>query len=85
MGNTFKNCATRVLRLSYNYGPTVNVMYNNFAEGTKYETYDQKTAIVNFTNNYYAETQTTTTSDYGVITSKDALDAAYAEYLSTLE
>ena len=59
--------------------PVINVKYNYFDAETSYKASSGNGYPTIVTeNNYYAAAQTTATSDYGVLTSKEALDEAYA-------
>ena len=86
IGNTFDEFYGTTFAYTNGSNFKANIMYNYFTTTCAFKSATIPTgATVTYLNNYYAAAQTTTTSDYGVITSKDALDAAYAEYLSTLE
>lgn len=61
-------------------GSIYNVMYNYFDNATSYKITTVGSATINYLNNYYAAGQTTATSDYGVITSLDALETSYNSY-----
>ena len=61
-------------------GSKVNIMYNAYDANTAYKLTTTGSATITYTKNYYAATQTTSTSDYGVITSLEALETAYAAY-----
>lgn len=65
-----------------NAGSVYNVQYNYFDSATSFKITNVGSGTVNYINNYYAGTQTTTTSDYGVITSVDKLEEAYAAYIA---
>ena len=85
IGNTFDEFYGTTFAYSNDTGSKVNIMYNYFTTTCKFKSGSiPSNTKVTYSNNYYATTQTTATSDYGVITSKDALDAAYQEYLATL-
>jgi len=62
--------------------PEINVKYNYFDEGTSYKC---SYAGINYENNYYAAEQTNATSDYGQVTSKEALDDLYKDYAATIQ
>ncbi len=66
-------------------GSKQNIMYNYLDSQTAFKLTTKGSGTITYTNNYYAAAQTTATSDYGVLASKDALDAAYAAYKATLE
>ena len=55
----------------------INVKYNIFNK-TSYKGSGTGTYV--YVNNFYGVAQATATSDYGVITSVEALEAAYAAY-----
>ena len=65
---------------SANATSVVDVMYNLFGEAALYKISNTGSSTINYVNNYYATTQTTVTSDYGVIASVQALKEAYAAY-----
>ena len=66
--------------------PVINVKYNYFDAETSYKASSGSGYPTIVTeNNYYAAAQKTATSDYGVLTSKEALDEAYAAYKKSLE
>ena len=85
IGNEFYNFKGSTFSSNNDNGSQFNIKYNYFDQNTNFKLGTIGSAKFAYTNNYYEASQTTTTSDYGVITSKDALDAAYAEYLATLE
>ena len=76
IGNVFNTLAGTIFSSNYSEaGAVINFEYNaytncNYKQGST-------DATCNYVNNYYALEQTTATSDYGVITSKEALDEAY--------
>ena len=63
-------------------GSVYKVQYNYFDSATSFKITNAGSGTINYINNYYAATQTTTTSDYGVITSVDKLEEAYDAYLA---
>ena len=58
-------------------GSTYNIKYNYFDAKTSYKISKPGSGTINYLGNYYAAAQTTTTSDYGVITSLEAMEQAY--------
>jgi len=81
VGNKYNNVSGNI----YNFtgsasGAKVNIMYNAYDTNTAYKLTTTGSATITYTNNYYAATQTTSTSDYGVITSLEKLETAYAAY-----
>ena len=83
IGNEFNYFKGSTFDARYASGSTINVKYNYFDANTSYKI--SYSANYVYLNNYYAAAQSTSTSDYGVITSKAALDAAYESYLSSLK
>lgn len=83
IGNEFNYFKGSTFDARYASGSTINVKYNYFDTNTSYKI--PYSANFVYLNNYYAAAQTTATSDYGVITSKAALDAAYESYLASLK
>ena len=83
IGNEFDYFKGSTFDARYASGSTINVKYNYFDANTSYKI--SYSANYVYLNNYYAAAQSTSTSDYGVITSKAALDAAYESYLSSLK
>ena len=79
-GNKFYNFKGSTFAFTAAATSKVSVSYNYFDAGTAYKIGTAGSTTFTYTNNYYAATQTTATSDYGVITSLDALEAAYKEY-----
>ena len=58
-------------------GSIYNIQYNYFDKATSYKITTLGAGTINYLNNYYEATQTTTTSDYGVIESLEELETAY--------
>ena len=58
-------------------GSTYNIKYNAFLNLNYKQDATAGAGTYNYENNYYALEQTTSTADYGVITSLEALEAAY--------
>lgn len=80
IGNTFDEFYGTTFAYTNNTGSKVDIMYNYFTGTCSFRSGSIPASTkVSYSNNYYATAQTTSTSDYGVITSKEALDAAYAE------
>ena len=59
-------------------GSETNIKFNSFGAVNYKATHGSGT--YNYEGNYYEESQTTATADYGVITSIEALEAAYAAF-----
>ena len=59
-------------------GATYNIKFNAFLDLNYKQDATAGSGTYVYENNYYALEQTTSTSDYGVITSVEALEAAYA-------
>ena len=59
-------------------GATYNIKFNAFLDLNYKQDTNAGSGDYVYENNYYALEQTTSTSDYGVITSVEALEAAYA-------
>ena len=77
VGNTFNKLSGTILSSNGSVeGATINVKYNAYMN-CSYKQGTSGSATYNHENNYYALEQKTATSDYGTITSKEALDAAY--------
>lgn len=83
IGNEFNYFKGSTFDARYASGSTINVKYNYFDANTSYKI--SYSANYVYLNNYYAAAQSTSTSDYGVITSKAELDAAYESYLASLK
>ncbi len=58
-------------------GATINLKYNYFNGGTPYKCTNYGYGTFNFENNYYEATQTTATTDAGVVKSLEELEALY--------
>ena len=85
MGNELYNIGGNIFSFAdCQTGSKQNIMYNYLDSKTAYKLSTKGSGTITYTNNYYAAAQTTTTSDYGVIASKDALDEAYAAYKASL-
>ena len=85
-GNEFYNFNGSTFTFTSSATSNVTVQYNYFDANTLYKIGTAGSTNFTYVSNYYAATsQTTSTSDYGVLASKDALDAAYAAYKATLE
>ena len=85
-GNEFYNFNGSTFTFTSAATSNVTVQYNYFDANTLYKIGTAGSTTFTYVSNYYAATsQTTSTSDYGVLASKDALDAAYAAYKATLE
>ena len=61
-------------------GAVYNIKYNAFNDLKYKQDATAGSGTYNYENNYYAQEQTTSTADYGVITSLEALEAAYAAF-----
>ena len=61
-------------------GSTYNIKFNAFLDLNYKQDTTAGSGTYVYENNYYALEQTTSTADYGVITSVEALEAAYAAY-----
>jgi hypothetical protein len=61
-------------------GSTYNIKFNAFLDLNYKQDATAGSGTYVYENNYYALEQTTSTADYGVITSVEALEAAYAAY-----
>ena len=79
VGNHFEyfDTGTTLMFNSSSSGATINIKYNYFGSGVKFKWASISGVTQNYSNNYYATTQTSATSDYGVITSLSDLIAAY--------
>ena len=86
IGNEFYSFKGSTFTLNNDKGSAVSIKYNYYDTNTNFKLTTKGSAVVSYENNCYMTTlnASTTVTDYGVITSKEALDAAYAEYLSTL-
>lgn len=86
IGNEFYSFKGSTFTLNNDKGSAVSIKYNYYDANTNFKLTTKGSAVVSYENNCYMTTlnASTTVTDYGVITSKEALDAAYAEYLSTL-
>ena len=81
VGNEFYNFQGTTIGCNKSDAGTWNVMYNYFDANTSFSAANLATiAGLNISNNCYAAAQKTQTSDYGVITSLEALKEAYAAY-----
>ena len=83
IGNELYNFKGNTYSVNSGDKGTWTIMYNYYASTTSFKFASKANAAnASFTisNNYYAATQTTSTSDYGAITSLDALKEAYAAY-----
>lgn len=63
----------------------LNIEYNYFDANTSFQFLTQGSGQIYYNCNYYAKSQTTSTSDYGLITSLDELESAYANRLGLAE
>ena len=84
IGNTFNSCCGSMFIMGYKSNSTyyysqskVNVMYNYFDSETSYKNSYSSKATYYYENNYYETTQTTSTSDYGVVESYEELKELY--------
>ena len=82
IGNEWNNVCGSMFILTSAKAGNVNIAYNNFNTGTSYKMGTVASAVVTYTNNYYAlSSQTTTTSDFGTYTHDAAGLANYkADY-----
>ena len=81
VGNEIYGMTGNCIDFRYSKADSVaNIMYNYFDEKTSYKITYPGESTVTYVDNYYAAAQTTATSDYGKITSKDDLDYAYGVF-----
>ena len=79
--NTFGNLAGTIFTgRNSKAGAVYNIKYNAFNDLKYKQDATAGSGTYNYENNYYAKEQTTSTADYGVITSLEALEAAYAAF-----
>ncbi len=80
VGNEFYNFAGSSYVFNGDTGSTVNSMYNYFDENTSFKIGTIASAKLNYVSNGYAKSQTTATSDYGVLTTLEQVKEAYNAY-----
>ena len=68
--------------INYSSNNNVFIAYNNFGSNDKYKIINVGTNNVAYKQNYYATTQGTATSDYGVISDLDDLAEKYDKYVN---
>ena len=85
VGNEFYNFAGSSYAFNNDTGSTVNSMYNYFDENTNFKIGTIASAKLNYVSNGYAATQTTATSDYGVLTTLEQVKEAYNAYKQNQE
>ena len=87
IGNEFYSFKGSTLTLNNDKGSAVSIKYNYYDENTNFKLTTKGSAVVTYENNCYMNTlnKDTVVTDYGIITSKAALDAAYAEYKAALK
>ena len=55
MGNEISNCTGNIFRFDGDQGSTVEIMYNNFSNGTLFRIGEKGSSHITLDNNYYAE------------------------------
>ena len=80
IGNEFYNFKGSTIVANGDTGSQFNIKYNYFDENTAFKLGTIASAKFNYKDNVYAAAQTTATSDYGVLTTKEELQAAYEAY-----
>ena len=87
IGNEFYNFFGGTINLSGDKGSTTNIMYNYYAATTTFSFSTRGSSKITYVDNYYAGgiNANVSPTDAGKITTKEALDSAYATYLASLK